>query len=109
METGSRSDIVRKEGFRLTSFLRAASDQSRYSVESALAQKRRSSSSLVNSGSLFFFIFFINLIFLAVHIANRNHANPVASNREDHEQTPSLASLAEGVVSLLDFRVPQII
>src|ERR1035441_9877413 len=55
METGRRSDIVLSDGLRCTSFLRFPDDQSRYSVESAVAQNFLSSSSLLNSGSAFFF------------------------------------------------------
>jgi len=54
METGRRSDIVLRDGFRWTRFLRFPACQSTYSVESAVAQSFLSSSSFLNSGSFFF-------------------------------------------------------
>src|ERR1700730_14978045 len=63
IETGRRSEIVRRDGFRLVSFLRIPARHSTYSVESAFAQNPLSSSSLLKSG-IFFFVFGIDGAFV---------------------------------------------
>ena len=50
METGSRREIVFRDGLSWTSFLRFPDGQSTYSVESAVAQNFLSSSSVLNLG-----------------------------------------------------------
>src|SRR5665213_2606226 len=57
MESGRRRDMVLRVGLRRTSLVRLAEDQSRYSVESAVAQKFRSWSSVLNAGSFFLVTF----------------------------------------------------
>jgi len=63
-----RSDMVLRDGFRRTRFLRFPACQSTYSVESAVAQNFLSSSSFLNSGS-FFFISLIGRRFVPVHVS----------------------------------------
>src|ERR1039458_2803267 len=106
METGRRSDIVLSDGLRCTSFLRFPDDQSRYSVESAVAQNFLSSSSLLNSGSAFLFVFRIGLTFLAVHVADRDRPYQIPSDRERHKQSAAGACLSQRVVSLLAPCIP---
>src|SRR5690348_16581476 len=100
METGNRSEMVRTEGFRLTNFRRFPDCQSRYLVESALAQNFRSSSSLLNFGSVFF-VFRIDCSFISVHVPVSYHPNQAPSNSESHKQPPFIARLSKGIVSLL--------
>src|ERR1035438_4474805 len=105
METGSRSDIVFRDGLRRTRLWRFADCQSTSSVESAVAQNFLSSSSLLNSGS-FFFTFLIGLRFIPVHVPGRNHPNEFSPDREDYKQSPTRSSLAKSVVSLLHLGMP---
>jgi len=100
METGSRREIVRREGLRPTNLFRFAVVQSTYCVESSLAQNSRSWSSLLNSGS-FFFIPLIVVRFVAVHIPDRNHPDEFCPYGKRNKQATAHTCLAEGVISLL--------
>src|SRR5713101_2245097 len=101
MALGNRMEIVRRDCFKLTNFSRFPDGQLTYRVESAVAQNLRSWSSLLNSGSVFFFIRPIDLRFIAVHIPDRDHADQFSPDCEGHKQSTSLASLTQGVISLL--------
>ena len=92
--------MVRKEGFKRTSFRHCPEDQSTYSVESAVAQNRLSSSSLLKLG-IFFFMSGINVRFVPIHVTSRYHPKSVPPNRERDEQPPISARLTECVVTLL--------
>jgi hypothetical protein len=103
MEIGSLNEMVRREGFNSGSFRRFACDQSIYSVESRFAQKFRSRSFEPNSG-IRFFIRVIDLLFVAIHVSNRDHSNKVSPNGERDKETPAPARLTERVVSLFLMR-----
>ena len=81
---GSRMEIIREDGLRLGENAGFAIDQSRYSVESALAQNSRTASSPSSFGNLFSF-FTEESPFLLAHLASGNHANPLLASREDDE------------------------
>jgi hypothetical protein len=89
------------------SFLRFPDGQSTNSVESAVAQNRRSSSSLLNLGT-FFLSFCIHLSFVAVHVADRNHSNERPPDRQGYKQSPASTRLPESIVSFLPFRVAHV-
>ena len=72
--------MVSVDGLSLGNLTGWAADQSRYSALSCFAQKARSASSVLNSGTFFSFGF-INRPLLAVHVSRRNDADqsgPVA-------------------------------
>jgi len=87
METGSRKEMVRNEGFRLESLRRWADRQSMNSVESCPAQNSRSSSSDRNSGKLFF-VLGIGISLLSVH-GNTSPPGPSRCSSLASAATPS--------------------
>ena len=99
--------MVFRLGFSRTIFRRLADAQSTYSVESAVAQNRLSWSSLLKSGS-FFFVSRIDLRFVPVHVADRDHPNQGPANRERDEQPSRSAGLPKRVVPLLILGMPQV-
>src|SRR6266498_3048754 len=99
MDSGSLSEIVRSVGRSFEKDRRRAVDQSRKSVESCFAQKRRSSSSDSNLGSCLSFFLLIRPQFPSCHIPRRNHSDQGASCREADEQPAPRVSLAKRKVS----------
>jgi hypothetical protein len=107
METGSRSDIVFRDGLSWGSFLRVPDGQSTYSVEFAVAQNFLSASSFLNSG-IFLFMSLEGLRFVPIHVSGRNHSYELLPDGEDYKQPPANTCLSEDVVSLLTFRMANI-
>lgn len=104
METGSRREMVFKDGLRFGNLRRRPACQSMNSVESFSAQNSRSFSSDRNSG-IRFFVLGIGLLLFAVHVANRYDSDQVAPNGERNKQISLASRLAQGVVSLLALRI----
>jgi len=107
MKTGSRSDIVFRDGLRRGSLLRSPDCQSTYSAESAVAQNFLSSFSFLNSGS-FFFISLVGPHFVPVHVPGRNHSDEPPPDGEHYKQPPADVSLPERVISLFSSRMANV-
>src|SRR4051812_20670241 len=89
IETGRRRDMDSVDGLRFGKAGSAARAQSKYSVVSALAQNRRSSSSLENSG-IALLTFGLRLVidrpFTPAHVARRDHAHQKSSHGEHNRE-----------------------
>ena len=100
-DSGKRMEIVLVDGLRRekVGFLSALL-QSIYSVESCVAQKSRSSSSLVNCG-IGLGLLFIYLSFLFTLVSSRNNTYFVVSYRKYKEYCSACVTSSEYMVSLL--------
>src|SRR5674476_1177605 len=104
MPWGKRSEIVAVDGLRFGKTTRFAFDQSKYSVESAVDQNARSSSSERKTGislTRFGRDVVIGGSLLAAHRAGRDHADEVAADGEDDGKQAVGVGAAEHVVAAL--------
>jgi hypothetical protein len=99
--------MVRRDGLRLTSFLRLADGQSTYSVESAVAQNFLSSASLLNSGILFL-ISLVDHGFIPVPVPGGDYPYEASPEGERYKQPSASACLPEYVISPLALRRPDV-
>src|ERR671923_2876527 len=108
--SGSRSEIVFVDGFKLGKAAGRALLQSRYSAESFFSQNALSAASSENLGMLFGRLR-INCSLFPRHVPSRYHSDRrrVTSQRKRDMQTPSGCGDTERVVARLLFAVSRII
>src|ERR1035437_6152740 len=108
MDSGSRSEIVRSDGFRFGNRARSPADQSTRPAESCFAQNARSAVSVGNAGIFFFFVL-IAFPFPPTHVSRRDDPDEVSPDREDDEEPPPRLRAPECVIALLRARVTHVL